>query len=74
MSTTQEAPKEHQRKNGAYFSIHLVEAMEKRSFSIVRANIENTPEKYELAKKLYPIKSYHFQYHITKIDLSPVIS
>lgn len=37
-----------------YFSIHSIKALENRKFSVFRANIENTPEKLQLAKKVFP--------------------
>ena len=58
----------------AFFSIHSVKALENRAFSIVLGNIENTPEKVELARSLYPIEDWHFEFHNYKIDLRPVIS
>ena len=58
----------------AFFSIHSVKALENRAFSIVHANIENTPEKVKLARSLYPIEDWHFEFHNYKIDLRPVIS
>lgn len=58
----------------AYFSIHSVKALENREFSIVLANIDNTKEKNELARSLYPIDDWHFEYHNYKIDMRPVIN
>ena len=58
----------------AFFSIHSVKALENRAFSIVHGNIENTPEKVELARSLYLIEDWHFEFHNYKIDLRPVIS
>lgn len=58
----------------AFFSVHSVKALENRAFSIVHGNIENTPEKVELARSLYPIEDWHFEFHNYKIDLRPVIS
>ena len=57
----------------AFFSIHSVKALENRAFSIVHGNIENTHEKIELARILYPIEDWHFEFHNYKIDLRPVI-
>ncbi len=59
--------------DSAFFSVHSVKALENRSFSIVHANIENTPNKLDLAKSIYPIDEYHFEFHNYKIDMSPVI-
>lgn len=58
----------------AFFTVHSVKALENRAFSIVHANIDNTPEKVELARSLYPIKDWHFEFHNYKIDLRFVIS
>jgi hypothetical protein len=58
----------------AFFSVHSVKALENRQFSIVHANIENTPDKVELARSLYPIDDWHFEFHNYKIDMRPVIS
>lgn len=60
-------------QTAAFFSIHSVKALENKAFSIVRGNIENTPEKIELAKRLYPAEQWHLEFHNNKIDLSPVI-
>jgi hypothetical protein len=54
------------------FSIHSIKALEARTFSVLRANIENTPEKLELAKKLYPSSSYYFEFHFTPISLGVI--
>ena len=58
----------------AFFSVHSVKALENRQFSIVHANIENTPVKVELARSLYPIDDWHFEFHNYKIDMRPIIS
>jgi hypothetical protein len=55
-----------------YFSIHSVKALENKQFSIVRANIDNTPEKIKLARELYPIEDWHFEFHNYKYDMRPV--
>lgn len=55
-----------------YFSIHSIKALESRQFSVIRANIENTPEKLELAKKLFPSSKFYFEFHITPISLRVV--
>ena len=54
------------------FSIHSIAALETRSFSVLRANIENTPEKLELAKKLYPSSDFYFEFHFTPISLNVI--
>lgn len=56
-----------------FFSIHSINALESREFSVIRANIENTPEKVELAKSIYSADKYHFQFHDYKLDMRPVI-
>jgi hypothetical protein len=54
------------------FSIHSIKALEARSFSVLRANIENTPEKLELAKNLYPSSQFYIEFHFTPISLQVV--
>ena len=54
------------------FSIHSIKALEDRSFSVFRANIENTPEKLELAKNLYPSSQFYIEFHYTPISLQVV--
>lgn len=54
------------------FSIHSIKALETRSFSVFRANIENTPEKLELAKKLFPSSDWFIEFHFTPISLKVV--
>jgi hypothetical protein len=58
--------------NKPLFSIHSIKALEARSFSVFRANIENTPEKLELAKKLYPSDAWLIEFHYTPISLQVV--
>jgi hypothetical protein len=58
--------------NAPLFSIHSIKALEARSFSVLRENIENTPEKLELAKKLYPGLDFYFEFHCTPISLQVV--
>jgi len=60
-------------ENSKYFSIHSLKAIENKQFSIIHGNIENTPEKVELARSLYPIGDWHFEFHNYKIDLSIII-
>jgi len=55
-----------------FFSIHSIQALKNKQFSIVLANIENTTEKIELARNLYPIEDWHFEFHNYKIDMRPV--
>jgi hypothetical protein len=54
------------------FSIHSIAALESRSFSVLRANIENTPDKLELAKKLYPSDSWFIEFHFTPISVNVI--
>jgi hypothetical protein len=58
--------------NKPLFSIHSIKALEARSFSVLRANIENTPEKLELAKSLFPTSDFYFEFHFTPISLKVV--
>jgi hypothetical protein len=55
-----------------YFTIHSIKALESRAFSVVRANIENRPDKLELARKLYPSSSWFIEFHDVKISVRPV--
>lgn len=55
-----------------YFSIHSIKALENRAFSVVRGNIENTTEKLELAKKLFPSSFYYFEFHFTPISMGVI--
>jgi hypothetical protein len=54
------------------FSIHSIAALESRSFSVLRANIENTPEKLKLARNLYPSSDFYFEFHFTPISLNVI--
>lgn len=56
-----------------YFSIHCLTALKNNQFSILLANVENTPENMEKAKRLYPYEFYHIEIHSDKINMSPVI-
>jgi hypothetical protein len=58
--------------NAPLFSIHSIKALEARSFSVFRANIDNTPEKLELAKNLYPSSDFYIEFHYTPISLQVV--
>ena len=55
--------------NKPLFSIHSIKALEARSFSVLRANIENTPEKLQLAKSLFPSSDFYFEFHFKPISL-----
>jgi hypothetical protein len=61
----------HQDKK--YFSIHHLDSLDKKSFSIVRANIDNTYEKTKLAREIYDIKNFHFEFHNDKKSLKVMI-
>ena len=67
-----EAYKENN-KDAKFFSIHSVLALKNRAFSIIVGNIDNTPEKFKLARELYPIEDWHIEFHYEKIDLKPVV-
>ena len=54
------------------FSIHSIAALETRSFSVLRANIENTPDKLELARNLYPSSDFYFEFHFTPISVNVI--
>jgi hypothetical protein len=56
-----------------YFSIHSVAALKAKDFSIVRANIENTPAKLEIANGLFDSENYYIEFHNYKIDLRCVV-
>jgi hypothetical protein len=55
-----------------YFTIHSVKALESRAFSVFRANIDNTPDKLELARKLYPGSCWYIEFHDVKISVRAV--
>ena len=55
--------------NNPLFSIHSIKALKARSFSVFRANIENTPDKLELAKHLFPSSDFYIEFHFTPISL-----
>jgi hypothetical protein len=55
-----------------YFSIHSIKALENRAFSVFRANIDNTPDKLELARKLYPGSVWYIEFHDVKISVRVV--
>ena len=55
--------------NKPLFSIHSIKALKARSFSVFRANIENTPDKLELAKQLFPSSDFYIEFHFTPISL-----
>ena len=59
-----------------YLSIHSVFILnhKKNEFSIVRANIENTEEKINIAKSLYNEENFYFQYHDIKHNLQVVLN
>jgi hypothetical protein len=54
------------------FSIHSIKALENRAFSVFRANIDNTPDKLELARKLYPSDSWFIEFHYTPISVNVI--
>lgn len=56
-----------------YFSIISIAAIEKKEFSIVVANIDNTEDKRKLASELYPSEHYFFNYHDIKNIMNWVI-
>jgi hypothetical protein len=55
-----------------YFTIHSIKALESRAFSVFRANIDNTPDKLELARKLYPSSVWYIEFHDVKISVRPI--
>lgn len=57
-------------QKNAYFSIHSVKALNKRQFSIVLANVDNTAEKLAIAKNLYPLEHWHIEFHNYKINVN----
>jgi hypothetical protein len=60
-------------KTEKYFSIHSIAALESKAFSIVLANIDNTSEKLELAKKLFESENFYIEFHNYKQDLRVVV-
>jgi hypothetical protein len=65
-------PSNLQKIDKPLFSIHSFKALESRCFSAYRANIENTPEKLELAKNLYPSSDFYIEFHNSPISLQVV--
>ena len=55
--------------NKPLFSIHSIKALESRQFSVFRANIDNTLDKLELAKQLFPSSDFYIEFHFTPISL-----
>jgi len=51
-----------------YFTIHSIQAINNKQYSVVVANIQNTPEKLEKAKTLYDTNNWHYEFHDIKID------
>jgi hypothetical protein len=60
-------------KTEKYFSIHSIAALQSKGFSIVHGNIDNTPEKLELAKKLFESENFYIEFHNYKQDLRVVV-
>ena len=60
--------------NKKYFTIHSLVALKNRSYSIFRANIDNTIEKVQLAKSLYNDIEFMFEYHNEKKCMKIVIN
>ena len=59
-----------------YFSIHSVAALENKNpsgISWVRANCETTPERLELANKLFPAPDWWIEHHDHKKPTSILI-
>jgi hypothetical protein len=59
--------------NKKYFSVHSINAMKAKQFSIFRANIENTKDKIELATNIFPSDNWIFEYHDEKKSLKVVL-
>jgi uncharacterized protein YqfB (UPF0267 family) len=53
-------------ENKKYFTVRSYEAIKQKQFSIIHANIENTPEKRKQAAEIYPPEHYFFEYHNCK--------
>ena len=47
--------------------------MKAKQFSVFRANIDNTEQKRELAKNLFPSENWIFEYHNEKKSLTVVL-
>jgi hypothetical protein len=56
-----------------YFSIHSIEALNNKQFSVIRANITNTNANYIYALDLYPDSLYLIEFHDIKINLNVTI-
>lgn len=53
-----------------YISILSTKAMKAKEFCIILANVDNTPEKLELAKKQFPEPDFIIHFHFTKYDMT----
>ena len=51
-----------------YFSIHNLQALKQKQFSVVLANIENTKEKINKAIEMYPPENWYIEFHDIKIS------
>ena len=55
-----------------FFSIHSISQLENRSFSVFRANIENTAENLAYFNELFSLDNWYFEFHYTPISLKVV--
>ena len=53
-----------------YFSIHNMDELKDGDFSVIRGNIENTPEKVKLAKEIYHEDVWYFEFHDYTRDMN----
>ena len=56
-----------------YLTVHSVAAMERKEYSIWRANIDNTPEKLAKVKEIFPAPNWWIEQHPIKHDMRTVI-
>ena len=54
------------------FSIHSISQLGSKSFSVFRANIENTPDNLAYFNELFFIDKWYFEFHFTPISLKVV--
>jgi hypothetical protein len=54
------------------FSIHSISQLENRSFSVFRANIDNTAENLAYFNELFNLENWYFEFHYDRISLKVV--
>lgn len=49
--------------NKKYLTVHNLKQLEKKEFSIIIANIQNSEEKRKIAERLYEKENYYIEFH-----------